>query len=150
MFMEIYLYSKLTIYANAWSPLLHVYMTWYIGISRKWLAYLPSWLRMANVGWISSMPSKIFLKMKFIIFQRSRTKRTAFLTGKRTPYNQLLIQPNLNVRTLWIAPYMFNLYNFIFQRSIWKMMSIHILWFDYWTLKEWNTEKVQNHSVSAH
>ena len=38
--------------------------------------------------------------------------------------------------------YMFNLYNFIFQRLIWEMISIHfLLWFDYWTLKEWKLQK---------
>ena len=121
-----------------------------LAFKRSGLTYLLSWLRMANVGWFSSIRSKIFLKMKSIIFQRSSTRWTAFLTGKRTPYNQVLIQPNLSVRTLWIAPYMFNLYNFIFQISFWKMMSIHILWFDYWTLKEWKAAKVQNHSVSAY
>ena len=46
---------------------------------------------------------------------------------------------------------MFNLYNFIFQRLIWKMISVYFLWFDYyWTLKEYKTSKVQNHSVSAY
>ena len=45
---------------------------------------------------------------------------------------------------------MFNLYNFIFQRLIWKIISVYFLWFDYWTLKESKTAKVQNHSVSAH
>ena len=27
------------------------------------------------------------------------------------------------------------------------MISVYFLWFDYWTLKEWKTAKVQNHSV---
>ena len=45
---------------------------------------------------------------------------------------------------------MFNLYNFIFQRLIWKMISVYFLWFDHWTLKEWSTAKVQNHFVSAY
>ena len=44
---------------------------------------------------------------------------------------------------------MFNLYNFIFQRLIWKMISVSFLCFDYWTLREWKTAKVQNRSVSA-
>ena len=38
----------------------------------------------------------------------------------------------------------FNLYNFIFQTLIWKIISV------YWTLKEWKTAEVQNHSVSAY
>ena len=29
------------------------------------------------------------------------------------------------------------------------MISVYFLWFDYWTLKEWKTEKVENHSVAA-
>ena len=29
------------------------------------------------------------------------------------------------------------------------MISVYFLWFDYWTLKEWKTAKVQNHSVAA-
>ena len=46
--------------------------------------------------------------------------------------------------------YMFNLYNFIFERLIWKMISVYFLWFDYWTLKEWKTAKIKNHSVAAY
>ena len=44
----------------------------------------------------------------------------------------------------------FNLYNLIFQRLICKIISIHFLWFDDWTLKEWKAAKVQNYSVSAY
>ena len=51
----------------------------------------------------------------------------------------------LDIFLYWF--YIFNLHNFIFQRLIWKMISVYFLWFDYWTLKEWKTAKVQNHSV---
>ena len=30
------------------------------------------------------------------------------------------------------------------------MISVYFLWFDYWTLKEWKTAKVQNNSVFAY
>ena len=43
--------------------------------------------------------------------------------------------------------YMFSFYNFIFQRLIWKEISVSFLWFDYWILKEWKTAKGQNHSI---
>ena len=36
---------------------------------------------------------------------------------------------------------MFNLYDFIFQRLIWRMIRVYFLWLDYWTLKEWKTAK---------
>ena len=39
---------------------------------------------------------------------------------------------------------MFNLYNFIFQRLIWKMISVYLLWFDYWTLRN---EKLQKYRI---
>ena len=45
---------------------------------------------------------------------------------------------------------MFSFYNFIFQRLIWKAISVYFLWFDYWILKERKAAKVQNHSVSAY
>ena len=41
----------------------------------------------------------------------------------------------------------FTCYNFIFQRLIWKMVSVYFLCFNCWTLKEWKTAKIQNHSV---
>ena len=44
----------------------------------------------------------------------------------------------------------FNLYNFFFERFIWKMIGVLFLWFDCWTLKEWKTAKAQNHSVSPY
>ena len=44
---------------------------------------------------------------------------------------------------------MFSLYKFIFQRLIWKAISVYILWFDYCILKEWKTAKVHNLSVSG-
>ena len=31
-----------------------------------------------------------------------------------------------------------------------NMISVHFLWFDYWTLGEWKSSKVQNHSVSVY
>ena len=46
--------------------------------------------------------------------------------------------------------YIFNRHNFIFQRLIWIMISVYFIWFGYWTLKEWKTAKVQNHSVAAY
>ena len=36
---------------------------------------------------------------------------------------------------------MFNLYNFIIQKLIWKMISAYSLWFDNWIFQEWKTEK---------
>ena len=30
------------------------------------------------------------------------------------------------------------------------MISVYFLWFDFWTLKEWKTTEVQNHSVLAY
>ena len=44
---------------------------------------------------------------------------------------------------LYVYIYMFDLYNFIFQRIMWKMISAYFLWFDYWTLKTWKTAKLQ-------
>ena len=32
-------------------------------------------------------------------------------------------------------------HNFIFQRLIWKVISVFFLWFDYWTFKGWKTPK---------
>ena len=46
--------------------------------------------------------------------------------------------------------YMFSLYYFIFQKLIWKAISVYFLWFHYWILKEWKAAEVQNHSVSAY
>ena len=43
-----------------------------------------------------------------------------------------------------------SLYNFILQKLIWKMITVYFLWFDYWTFKEWETAKVQNHSAAAY
>ena len=45
---------------------------------------------------------------------------------------------------------MFNLYNFIFQRLIWKAISVSFLYFHYWILKEWKAGKVENLYVSAY
>ena len=45
---------------------------------------------------------------------------------------------------------MFNIDHFFFRRLIRKIISVCFLWFDYWTLKGWNTGKVQNHFVSAY
>ena len=45
---------------------------------------------------------------------------------------------------------MFSLYYFIFQRLIWKAISVYFLWFHYWILKEWKAAKVENHSVWAY
>ena len=45
---------------------------------------------------------------------------------------------------------MFSLCNFIFQRLIWKELSVYFLRFHYWILKEWKAAKVENHSVSAY
>ena len=42
---------------------------------------------------------------------------------------------------------MFHLYNFIFQRLIWKEISFYFLRFDYWIFKEWKTAIVQNHCL---
>ena len=53
----------------------------------------------------------------------------------------------LELLLCWFHRY--NLYNFFFERFIWKMISAFFLWFDCWTLKEWKTAKAQNHSVSA-
>ena len=46
--------------------------------------------------------------------------------------------------------YMLSVYYFIFQILIWKINSVYLLWFDYLTLKECKTTKVQSHSVSAY
>ena len=43
---------------------------------------------------------------------------------------------------------MFSLYNFIFQRLIWKAISFYFLWLDYWILKKRKTAKVHNHCLS--
>ena len=43
------------------------------------LVCLPSWLGMANAGWLCSMQSEIFLQMKFIIFQGCLTKLPFYL-----------------------------------------------------------------------
>ena len=48
---------------------------------------------------------------------------------------------------IFFIGFIFNRHHFVFQRLIWKMISVYFLWFDYWTLKEWKTAKVQNHSV---
>ena len=45
---------------------------------------------------------------------------------------------------------MFSLYYFIFQRLIWKAISVYFLWFHYWIPKEWKAAKVENHSVWAY
>ena len=45
--------------------------------------------------------------------------------------------------------YIFNLYSFNFQRLIWKIIIAYFVWFDHWTVKEWNA-KMQNHSASAY
>ena len=45
----------------------------------------------------------------------------------------------LDIFLYWF--YIFNLHNFIFQRLIWKMISVYFIWFDYWTLKEWKLQK---------
>ena len=42
-------------------------------------ACLPSWLGILNAGWLCSMWSKIFLQMKYIIFQGCPTKVTFYL-----------------------------------------------------------------------
>ena len=39
---------------------------------------------------------------------------------------------------------------FMFQKLIWKMITVYFLWFGYWSLKEWKTAKVQNHSIEAY
>ena len=44
---------------------------------------------------------------------------------------------------------MFNLYYFIFQRLIWKAITVCFLWFHYWIIKERKAAKLENHSVSA-
>ena len=44
---------------------------------------------------------------------------------------------------LYVYIYIFDLYNFIFQRIMWKMISAYFLWLDYWTLKKWKTAKLQ-------
>ena len=44
--------------------------------------------------------------------------------------------------------YLFNLYNFIFQRLIGKITIVSFLCFHNWTLKESKTVKVQNHCLS--
>ena len=36
---------------------------------------------------------------------------------------------------------MLNVYDFIFKRLIWKMISVYFLWFHYWILKEWKLQK---------
>ena len=52
-----------------------------------------SWLRMVNAGWLGSMRSKTFLKIKFFTFQGWPTEQAAFLPGLPAPYNQFLLQP---------------------------------------------------------
>ena len=41
---------------------------------------------------------------------------------------------------------------FVILNRFWSLSKniFTILWFDYWTLKEWKTTKVQNHSVAAY
>ena len=37
--------------------------------------------------------------------------------------------------------YIFNLCNFIFKRLICEMISVYLLWFHFWTLKEWKLQR---------
>ena len=98
--------SILAIYTNDWSTFWYVYCFYVHFFSGKFLnvckprttlyplwqpdppglafygsglACLPSWLGMVYAGWLYSMRSKIFLQMKFIIFQGCPTKLPFYL-----------------------------------------------------------------------
>ena len=79
-----------------------------------------------------------------MVFFSKHSSTTAILTEASVINLQMEF---LDIFLYWF--YIFNLHNFIFQRLIWKMISVYFLWFDYWTLKEWKTAKVQNHSVAV-
>ena len=98
------------------------------------------------------MPSETFFFQKFIgkIWQ---ILWSSFQNIFQEQFFDTSISNNLYIEFLEIFLYrfyMFNLYNFIFERLIWKMISVYFLWFDYWTLKEWKTAKIKNHSVAAY
>ena len=89
------------------------------------------------------------------IFNGSNCRFSHLLFGKyfKNSYLDTSISNYLQTKFLefflyWF--YMFNLYTFIFQRLIWKTISVYFLWSYCWTLKEWKTAKVQNHSVSTY
>ena len=83
-----------------------------------------------------------------LVFVLEKICRTAFLFDKNiaisckwnTKYSEFLSD--------WF--YMFNFYNFIFQKVILKMINVYFLWFGYWTFKEQNTVEVLDHFVSAY
>ena len=77
-------------FLNVCKPRTTTYPLWQPGLPglvfyRSGLACLPSWLGMVNAGWLCSMRSEIFLKMKFIIFQGCPTK-----LGQSAPYSATL------------------------------------------------------------
>ena len=135
---------------GAWYPNAH-----YDDKSVLWIfPKMPSEIFCSKICWQNSAKASfvyqqwtatvlIFLKVPTtdsLVFFSEYISRTAILMQTSVEFLDFLLY--------WC--YMFNLFNFIFQRLIWTMISIHFLWFDYWTLKEWKTAKVQNHSVSAY
>ena len=80
-----------------------------------------------------------------MVFFSKHSSTTAILTEASVITLQMEF---LDIFLYWF--YIFNLHNFIFQRLIWKMISVYFLWFDYWTLKELVTAKVQNHSAAGY
>ena len=75
-------------------------------------------------------------------------------------FTSIFISADIILTTFWnfiqhylekiLVPYFPFLTDLIFQRLIWKMIAVYFLWFDYWTVKEWKTAKVHNHSVAAY
>ena len=88
------------------------------------------------------------------IFSKVPTSDSLVFFSEQISRTSILTQASVNTckhnfqSFTCIGFYMFSLYNFIFQRLIWKAISVYFLWIDYWILKEWKTAKVQNHCLS--
>ena len=64
-----------------------------IGILWKWARNRAKQAGDGQCRRLGYIRSKLFLKMKVIIFQWCAIKQAVFLLGQPAPYNQLLIQP---------------------------------------------------------
>ena len=101
------------------------------------LACLPSLLWMVNADWLCSMRPKIFLQMKFIIFQGCSAKlpfylKIAFLLiWQPSPYNQLLIQ---SLYRSWDYPEHFEIYSQLHRKSktcFFIFLSVYLSWIEW-------------------
>ena len=105
--------------------------------NKLWCEYLMCCFWMQFHVWLS-----FFMKLKHMILGDDYMKKNFPGNWASAP-----IKTNLSLVSYWF--YIVNLYNFIFQRLILKMISAYILWLNYWTFKEWKTAKIQDRSQHA-